>query len=53
MRVNTGDAGEAADAVDDAADRVPVDWPAAVGDQPPVGADVFEVRRRPLAEQVD
>jgi hypothetical protein len=53
VRVHSGDAGDAAHSVDDAADRMPVEWAAVIGDQSPVGANVLEVGRRPVAEQRD
>src|SRR5262249_54707813 len=51
MRVNARDAGGVSDAVDDSADRVPVDRTAMVDDEAAVRADVLEVRRGPVAEQ--
>src|SRR6185312_5166463 len=52
-RVHAGDAGSAADAGDDAADEVPVQRAAVVGDQALVPADVLEVGGGPGGEQLD
>jgi hypothetical protein len=52
VRVHAGDAGGTADAGDDAADDVPVQRAAVVGDQPLVPADVLQVGRGPGGEQV-
>jgi hypothetical protein len=47
------DAGNGADAVDDAADRMPVNRAAVISDGPRMGADVFKVVCVPLDEQRD
>src|SRR5258707_909154 len=53
VRVHAGGPGGAADAGDDAADEVPVQRAAVVGDQALVAADVLEVGRGPGGEQLD
>jgi hypothetical protein len=53
VRVRAGDACRAADAEDDAADEVPVQRAAVVGDQALAAADVLEVGRGPGSEQLD
>src|SRR6185437_17119379 len=53
VRVHSRDAGGASDAGDDAADDVPVQRAAVVGDQALVPADVLEVGGGPGGEQLD
>jgi hypothetical protein len=53
VRVDTRDAGETADPVDDPADRVPVELSAVISNESPVGADVLEVARRAGGEELD
>jgi hypothetical protein len=52
VRVHAGDAGGTADAVNDAADDIPVQRAAVVGDQPVVTADVLKIGRGPGGEQL-